>query len=322
MTTRTETDAAAAPTPTPAPEDARIVFVGGTGRSGTHIVAKLLGRSSRYALVPIECRFHVDEDGFPGLLSGAVSKQAFIRRLRRYWWRRPQATRIRGLHRLVPRERFDRAVELFDRRFDSEPERACAQLFLDLLWPEDGPDGPCGGIVEQSCDTIAQAPTLMRLFDDARFVHVVRDGRDASASRVRQARWLPYPGAFPRTRRQGLEWWEQRLRRIDPGARAIPKQRLVEVELGQLFVPGNGKGSGRHQVRRLARIAGVASEPAMKGFARHRMSSELANEERWRRGLSERRQREIEARYVAILDRLERDRIKGARRLRRAYERQ
>src|SRR5690606_39515545 len=41
-------------------------------------------------------------------------------------------------------------------------------------------------IVEQSCDTIAQAPTLVRLFPEARFVHVVRDGRDASASRVGQ----------------------------------------------------------------------------------------------------------------------------------------
>jgi hypothetical protein len=33
-------------------------FVGGTGRSGTHILSYLLDRHSRFHGVPIECRFH------------------------------------------------------------------------------------------------------------------------------------------------------------------------------------------------------------------------------------------------------------------------
>ena len=58
------------------------------------------------------------------------------------------------------------------------------------------------------------APTLVRLFPEAKFIHVVRDGRDASASRVAQTKGFVYPrtrrsgprmvgGADPRDRRRG-----------------------------------------------------------------------------------------------------------------------
>ena len=36
------------------------LFVGGTGRSGTHVIAKLLAKHSKLALVPVEVRFHVE----------------------------------------------------------------------------------------------------------------------------------------------------------------------------------------------------------------------------------------------------------------------
>jgi hypothetical protein len=36
------------------PKPVDLVFVGGTGRSGTTVTAELLGRHSRFATVPIE----------------------------------------------------------------------------------------------------------------------------------------------------------------------------------------------------------------------------------------------------------------------------
>jgi Sulfotransferase family len=296
------------------PNPAPILFVGGTGRSGTHVIARLISRSEHYGLVPVECRFHTDDDGFPGLLAGEVSKSDFLRRLRGFWWRGFQTNRLRGLHRFVPRERFDRAVEAFDEAFDREPEAACRRLFLDLLWPvtEAGDGRPADGIVEQSCDVVAQAPTLVRLFPEARFVHVVRDGRDASASRVAQTRRLVYP----RNRRQGLEWWEARIRRIDEGARAIPDDRLLEIELGAFLTRGR-----REQLRSLAGHAGILAGNRLKRFVRRRMSGRAANQERWRQGISEPEQPEIESLYREALGRLERDGIRCAPLLRHAYER-
>ena len=94
----------------PAAEVTPIVFVGGTGRSGTHVVARLLARHGKLRMIPVECRFHVEQAGFPGLLEGTVSKQRFLKRLRGFWWRGFQTNRMRGLYRFIPRERFDAAI--------------------------------------------------------------------------------------------------------------------------------------------------------------------------------------------------------------------
>ncbi|MGH2951635.1 MAG: hypothetical protein ACRDKX_06295, partial [Solirubrobacterales bacterium] len=82
-----------------AAELAPIVFVGGTGRSGTHVLAQVISRNRRFGLIPVEVRFHTDPDGFPGLLAGDVSLERFLRRLRGYWWRGFQTRRMRGLFR-------------------------------------------------------------------------------------------------------------------------------------------------------------------------------------------------------------------------------
>lgn len=292
-------------------EVAPIVFVGGTGRSGTHVASRLLGRSNHFALIPVECRFHTDPDGFPGLLAGEVTKERFIRRMRGFWWRGFQTNRMRGLHRFVPRERFDSALEAFDSGFDSDPKAACRKLFLDLLTPQ-AEGWPTKGIIEQSCDVIAQAPVLAELFPEARFVHIVRDGRDASASRVAQTRGVVYP----RNRRQGIEWWEARIRAIDAGAQAIPPGRLHQLELGRLF------GKWRMgALRKLSRHVGIRPERLMRRFVKSRMSPEKANAERWREGVSTERQEELNRLYRDVLERLERDSISCAPLVRRAYER-
>ena len=174
------------------PDVVPIVFVGGTGRSGTHVVARFLGRHNRLTTIPVECRFHVDDNGFPGLLDGRVSKTRFLRKLRGFWWKGRQTGRTRGMFRFVEPEDFERGIARFEAEFDEDPRTACRNLFLDILWPRAQRKG-ASGIVEQSCDTIAASATLVELFPEAKFIHVVRDGRDASASRVAQNRRAALP---------------------------------------------------------------------------------------------------------------------------------
>jgi hypothetical protein len=297
------------------PETARtpasIVFVGGTGRSGTHVIAKLLGRSADLAAIPVECRFHSEDRGFPGLLSGEVSKRAFLRRMRGFWWKGFQRSRLRGLHRFVERERFDEALANFEERFDSDREGACRELFLDLLWFR-AERKRALGIVEQSTDVVAYGAVLARLFPEARFVHVVRDGRDASASRVSQTRRLVYP----RTRRQGIDWWERRMRRIAAGVEAIPPERLLEVSIDELVAT-----RGPQALQPLTEFTGVATGYRVRRYYKSRMNAERANQGRWRRGLSERRAADLDRRYVAALERLEAGGLTAAPLLRRTLER-
>ena len=189
---------------------ATYVFVGGTGRSGTHVLARLVSRHPYFALIPVEVRFHVEERGFPGLLAGRVSRDDFVSRLRGFWWKGFQTGRMRGMFRFVGENRFEQAIAAFEAAFENDPEAACRQLFRDLLWFRVA-RANASGLVEQSTDTVAQAATLVRLFEGSKFIHVVRDGRDASASRVSQTRGV----ISPRTRRQGLQNACRAVHRLD-----------------------------------------------------------------------------------------------------------
>jgi len=288
-----------------------VTFVGGTGRSGTHVVARLLGRHGRLTSIGVECRFHVEKEGFPGLLGGTVTKDEFLERMRGFWWKGKLTGRERGMHKFIPPERYKAALAEFDRTFDPDaPDAACRNLFLDLLWTRAMEKGS-SGLIEQSCDTIAAAQVLMRLFPEAKFIHVIRDGRDASASRVSQTRGRNYP----RTRGQGLRWFEKRLRRIEEGARLIPDEKLMQVSLEDILRPP------RHEdARAVARFVGVRFSRKMRRFFYGQMDLSQANAVRWKRGLSKRRQKRIERRYVAMIESLERDGISSAPYLRATYE--
>ncbi len=298
--------------PERADEVARLVFIGGTGRSGTHVLAQLVSRHHAFALVPVEVRFHTDADGFPGLLAGEVTPEQFVKRLRGFWWKGFQTSRFRGMYRFVDRDRFDAAVERFEAEHGADLEAACRNLFYDLLWFRAEEEGK-RGLVEQSTDTVAAAPTLARLFPEARFIHVVRDGRDASASRVSQTRGL----VEPRTRVAGIAWWEARLRAIEAGADAIPEGRLLTVGLDELVRMQRARAA----LRPLFRFLGTTMTKPTRRYFSNRMTSEEANKERWREGITKRKAARIEALYVEALERLEADGMRSAPLLRHAYER-
>ena len=59
-------------------EPANLVFVGGTGRSGTHILSYLLDRHSRFHGVPIECRFHCNPKGLADVVTGRTTPEDFL----------------------------------------------------------------------------------------------------------------------------------------------------------------------------------------------------------------------------------------------------
>ncbi|MGB6424205.1 MAG: sulfotransferase [Solirubrobacterales bacterium] len=311
----------------PRPENPDLIFVGGTGRSGTHVVSHLLGSHPRYARVPIECRFHCNPQGFPDLIHGRIEPDVFLRKLKKFWWRRIRAgevapvvarrlafgRKVRGLHKIVPRERFDAAIAEFERTHPTDLEGACRNLFLDLLWPLTDEQGK-PGLIEMSCFTIAESPTLQTLFPEAKLIHTVRDGRDAASSKVskRQKR------SHPRDGLEGLRWWEGRLRNIERGVgRLGDPSKLLCVSLDDL-VAGDRDGV----YSELLAFTGLDDTPEMRGFFDGEMSADAAHKERWREGLTEKRQSDLIREYEKVLERLEREGFHCAPQLRAAYERQ
>lgn len=302
-----------------------VVFVGGTGRSGTHVMAELLGRHPRFALVPVESRFHVNPGGFPDLLAGRVTPERFLRKLRRFWWRRipagepapallpsvPLGRQTRGLYKALEEPDFRAAVERFAHRADGEAlDVSCRRLFLDLLWPLAERAGK-PGLVEMSTHTVAQAPLLARLFPESRLVHIVRDGRDSGSSKVGK-RQKP---AHPRDVAEGVDWWLERLRRAERAIAAAPPGYALTLSLDELAVGDRERAYGA-----LLSFLGIDDAGRMRGFFERKINAENASRGRWRQGLTAVEQDAVTERYEAALAALEGERAASAPVLRGVLE--
>ncbi len=294
-----------------------LVLIGGTGRSGTHVLARLVGRHPRFAEVPIESRFHCNKRGMPDLLGGRVTLAGFLEKLRDFWWHRVRVDgQPRGLYNLLTRKQFDSAVENFEGAYPSDPEPACRQRFVELLWPLAAEQGK-PGLVEMSSHNVREAQTLRRLFPVARFVHAVRDGRDAASS-VTTKTWGPDSIV------KGIDWWADRLRAIEAGVRgerdggtdALGPAELCVVVLDDL-VWGDREGA----YGRLLDFLGVDDDVAMGEFFEDQMHPAAAHMARWREGLGPIERRRVRRRYEAALAALDREKNHVARPLIDAYER-
>lgn len=302
----------------PQEQPRQIVFVGGTGRSGTHALAQLLGRHSRLADVPIEARFHCNKRGMPDLLEGRITLQGYLAKLRGFWWHRVRVDgRPRGLYNLMRESEFEAALGRFEEAYREDPVAGCRGLFCDLLWPVADRAGK-PGLVEMSSHNIRASQTLLRLFPEARFIHALRDGRDSAAS-VTGKTWGP--------RRVGaaIGWWADRLRAIEEGVsgsedgapfsisahsfRVVLLEDLVAAERERTY---DG----------LLEFLGLEDELAMREFFDAEMTAGKAHLGRWRQQLSGPGRALVQRRYERTVAALEREGNHAAPALRAGLDRE
>jgi hypothetical protein len=276
------------------------VFVGGAGRSGTTILARLIGEHSRYYTIPFEIRFHTGPIGLTDLLADRVSMNKFLTRLRSYWWRRPNRKGgMVGLHRISSEEDFEAGVARFEKEWESDRLEASRNLMRSLVHPFLEEVGTPGW-VEHTPPNVKAAPALASMYQDMKLVHIVRDGRDVASSAVR-FKW------GPDSVRDGIIWWADTLRQADQGARELRPGQSIVFQLEDFVVHRR-----EMNYERLLQFLGIADEPGMRSFFETQMSAKKAHIGRWRRGLSEADQQEVMDLYVELLEGLHRDGIAGA----------
>lgn len=294
-----------------AADDGRLAspfFSGGTGRSGTTVLAKLLDRHPEVGrCVPWEARFLTDRFGLCDLvdarLRGPSARLAvlttgnvarFEQRLRGRWFRRRLGDgNERGLYQAVSATDIDQALVGFRSRLSADPVAAAAELSHRLLDPAARRRGRQRWI-ETTPDNALRAHQLIRIFPAMKLVHIIRDGRDTAAS-VAARYW------GPNTLDQALTWWERRSLAIHLSIRGLPADRVLTVQLEDLVA--------RRREQTLAAVLdflGLSHAPEVLGFHAEQMRPEDAHLGRWRTGLEPARASAFEARYEAALERLRR----------------
>jgi len=281
-----------------------LIFVGGTRFSRVDAVTALLVKRPAATGVPVAASFHSDPWGLPALLHGRIGLDDFADRLRAH-----------EVTQRVPRARLEGALGALRASYQADPLESCRELFWALL--DELVDAGHGALVDASPGNLVEAQTLLRLVPQARFVHVLRDGRDVAADAAEADLGA---GRVP----AALEWWAGELREIERGVRgeadgapyAIPPEHLAVVVVDDLATAGAG-AAYEHLLDRLplgqdepVQTPGSAMlDPSAIGVGRWR--SKVRAPGRWR----------VARRYERTLGELEAEGNHAAPALRAAHER-
>ncbi|WP_165358537.1 sulfotransferase family protein [Haloactinopolyspora alba] len=275
------------------------VFVGGTGRSGTTVIARLIGKHSRYHLIPIEARFHCEAGGLPSVIAGKMSIEDFRDRLVGHYFERTASNGgSRGLHLAdVHREDMERAVDRFVKKFGSGSSAAARDLMSTIFDPVAERAGATAW-VEMTPPNVEQQALLESMFPSSKTIHIVRDGRDVAVS-VASKPWGPNDPF------KALQWWGERLRAAELNAPSDGYTLLVGFEA----LIANDR---ERQFDRVCEFLDITPEDTMREFFAESMTPTRAKVGRWRADIPEAEHEQFEETYRAVVDKLHADGVTSA----------
>jgi Sulfotransferase family len=288
----TSTDSARDTQATPlTPRTPPPIFVGGTGRSGTTILGRLLGKHSDYTVIPVEAKFHCSPDGLPGVLLGTESPEEFARRVVNEWFHPPGQTA--RLAAFVNPAALDVALARFLARAVRDPVAAGRGLVQELFGGYARSQDRYGWVEMTPINAMWGAPQLAILFPELRLVNVIRDGRDVVGSLIAMG-WMDNAP-------QALAWWEERMLRGHRQLETLPVGSVLTVQFERLLVYERERG-----LRDLFAFMGWVEEEedSMLRFFERRMPPEDAHVGRWETDFHGQERELLATEYDAVLSRL------------------
>lgn len=211
------------------------LFITGYMRSGTTLLGNIVDRHPDISIF-------VESFFIPRYYYGQVA----------FWPLSREANRARLAHAIATEERsVVNAVEVDEQEVARAAKPHLSSVLDEVLgrWARDR-GAPRWG--DKTPGYLAKLPVLKRIFPDARFIHIYRDGRDVLLSVRSLVRWTGWDTNAARVARD----WEQTLARARRWGERHP-DRYLEVQYEQLI------GDPGPVVKEVAEFAGLGFDPAM-----------------------------------------------------------
>jgi hypothetical protein len=286
------------------------VLVGGTGRSGTTITGRLLGSHPRMvATKPRELRFISEEFGVVDALITAMgwplaggdrtTPEMTAAKVCGSWFSRTKPSGVKeGLCRSMTREEVLAATTAYEQSFPSDPISASRDLILRITSATSGHRADSRW-VDTTPSNLRVAHHVHHLLPKAKFVHMIRDGRDVATS-------FAYKNFGPDDPFAALDMWGKRMVEASQAEAALPTGAAMRFELIDWQV------DQRAGLTRLLSFVGEDLDPKVLRWYELNVSDEAMRSGRWQRDLTKRQGRKLTARYEHWLATL-RERFPGQR---------
>jgi len=280
-----------------APVPDQLIFSGGTGRSGTTIIGKLLGHHSSIRISrPIEIKFLAGNAGLLDLTYGrrdfvemkkrksliyrilSTSKsfsqleleRKFRERLLNDWWQRERIEgKGPGLESGVSAEIRDQALETFMSLRRRDPEGAAIRFFETMVSSQNNNQGEPIWI-DTSPPNIFNADRIYRLLSRAKFIHMKRDGRNTIAS-VLKEHWGPTDPI------KAIFWWKNRIISSHQALQRVPRRNVIEIQLEEF-----AHFDRENQYQRLLAFLEIDDEPGIRGYFESKVEGNRVISSKWR----------------------------------------
>jgi hypothetical protein len=230
------------------------LFIGGSGRSGTTIILSLLKShpevhsslpreikyvTSRYGLVDLNFgRSMKLEEDFKGIRNnfratvnnrlGNRKEAVFLASLKGDWWSGVgKKGKPRGLIQGVTVEQLAEIADQFSSSYKKDLIVASRKLFYNLSLSQFKKD-TARYFADSSPVNTMQAHLIFQLFPGAKFINMIRDGRDVAYS-VSKEKW------GPKDPFKALKWWGNRLLISHRSLSKLPEKYHIEIRLEELI---------------------------------------------------------------------------------------
>lgn len=270
------------------PDFSDVILTGGTGRSGTTVVGKLLSRHSLVKLAkPTEVKFLTSGNGLLDLVanprftrSGKIifGKNANFNRFSRdakgKWWDREGKRGGRtGLNIGIDETSLEELLENLNGDLKTDRGLAAAKFmrgFVDYQLH----DGEKKYWVDTTPPNLIRADEISKLLPKVKFVHMIRDGRDVASSVVRE-RW------GPQDYDEALIWWGNRMKQILTATKDKGNQ-VHHIWLEDLAIHNRDDTYGK-----LLEFLHLNHETKIDQYFEKEVLAEAVKSGRWRREVSD-----------------------------------
>lgn len=276
------------------------VLVGGTGRSGSTILGRLLGEHPDLLLTnPEEVRFIANDHGlaealamkhgpWPRRMRAKREAKLAVERTKGLWYFRNKKT---GLHTSMTLEEIDEFAAPYFSDFGKTPVEA-TQNFVHAVMAKIAKDLGGRRWVDGTPANARITDFIEPIYPNCQVVAMIRDGRDVAASFVAQK-------FGPTEIFASLRQWETRTLRMRQAELACAPGRILTIDMLNL-VDVDRDGT----LQRICDFLNLPITPEFRAWFNENVRLEDANVGRWRTQFDDETVKKIDSVYAEMVERV------------------